>query len=140
MLFIIYRSAFNTIIPKKLIPKHLDFGLVAFICNWRPDLLTRKPHSIRTAGNISSILMFNTGASHGCGHALLPSPFKPMTVWPSTAQIQSLSSSIIPLVSWTNNNDEMTKSLVLWWQINILVLNVSKRKGKPLTKGIGGGV
>ncbi|KAI4875490.1 hypothetical protein NFI96_030045, partial [Prochilodus magdalenae] len=40
MLFIDYSSAFNTIIPAKLIPKLTDLGLYSHLCNWVLDFLT----------------------------------------------------------------------------------------------------
>ncbi|KAI4891709.1 hypothetical protein NFI96_002854 [Prochilodus magdalenae] len=43
MLFIDYSSAFNTIIPAKLIPKLTDSGLNSHLCNWVLDFLTGRP-------------------------------------------------------------------------------------------------
>jgi hypothetical protein len=40
MLFIDYSSAFNTIVPIKLIPKLRTLGLITSLCNFILDLLT----------------------------------------------------------------------------------------------------
>jgi hypothetical protein len=40
MLFIDYSSAFNTIVPYKLITKLRTLGLNTSLCNWNLDLLT----------------------------------------------------------------------------------------------------
>ena len=40
MLFIDYRSAFNTIVPTKLITKLRSLGLNISLCNWILDFLT----------------------------------------------------------------------------------------------------
>lgn len=37
LLFVDYSSAFNTVIPSKLIQKLLDLGLSATLCNWILD-------------------------------------------------------------------------------------------------------
>jgi hypothetical protein len=50
MLFIDYSSAFNTIVPSKLITKLRTLGLKASLCNL--DLLTAHPHVIRVGNNI----------------------------------------------------------------------------------------
>jgi hypothetical protein len=43
MLFIDYNSAFNTIVPSKLIPKLRILGLNTSLCNWILDFLTAAP-------------------------------------------------------------------------------------------------
>ena len=43
MLFIDYSSAFNTIVPIKLISKLRTLGLNTCLCNWRLDFLTGHP-------------------------------------------------------------------------------------------------
>ncbi|TWW53895.1 hypothetical protein D4764_0015580, partial [Takifugu flavidus] len=40
MLFIDFSSAFNTVIPSKLITKLRDLGISISICNWLLDFLT----------------------------------------------------------------------------------------------------
>ena len=43
MLFIVYSSAFNTIVPSKLINKLRTPGLNTTLCNWILDFLTGRP-------------------------------------------------------------------------------------------------
>jgi hypothetical protein len=47
MLFIDYSSAFNTIVPTKLITKLRTLGLNTSLCNWILDFLTGRPRSHR---------------------------------------------------------------------------------------------
>ncbi|KAI4874755.1 hypothetical protein NFI96_005252 [Prochilodus magdalenae] len=66
MLFIDYSSAFNTIIPAKLIPKLTDLGLNSHLCNWVLDFLTGRPQVVRVGHSFSSTLTLSTGAPQGC--------------------------------------------------------------------------
>jgi hypothetical protein len=45
MLFIDYSSAFNTIVPKKLITKLRTLGQNTSLCNWILDFLTSWPQA-----------------------------------------------------------------------------------------------
>ncbi|KAK3529067.1 hypothetical protein QTP70_016006 [Hemibagrus guttatus] len=45
MLFIVFSSAFNTIIPQDLTEKLSLLGLNTSLCNWILDFLTGRPHS-----------------------------------------------------------------------------------------------
>jgi hypothetical protein len=56
MLFIDYSSAFNTIVPSKLITKLRIQGLNPTLCNWM----------VRVDNNTSATLILNTGAPQGC--------------------------------------------------------------------------
>jgi hypothetical protein len=47
MLFIDYSSAFNTIVPSKLINKLRTLGLNTSLCNWIQDFLTGLPQVVR---------------------------------------------------------------------------------------------
>ena len=60
-LFIDYSSAFNTIVPSKLVIK-FDPAL----CNWVLDFLTGRPQVVRVGNNISNPLILNTGAPQVC--------------------------------------------------------------------------
>ena len=61
MLFIDYSSAFNTIVPSKLI-KLGALGLNPALCNWVLDFLTGHPQALRVGNNTSTSLILNTGA------------------------------------------------------------------------------
>jgi hypothetical protein len=63
MLFIDYSSAFNTIVPSKLIIKLEVLGL---ICNLVLDFLTGRPRVVKVGNNISTSLSLNVGAPQGC--------------------------------------------------------------------------
>ena len=66
MLFIDYSSAFNTIVPSKLITKLRTPGLNTSLCNWILDFLTGRPQVVRVGNNTAATLIHNTGASQGC--------------------------------------------------------------------------
>ena len=59
ILLIDYSSAFNTIVPSKLINK---LGLNTSLCNWILDFLTGHPQVVRVGDNTSTTLILNTGA------------------------------------------------------------------------------
>ena len=65
MLFIDYSSAFNTIVPVKLITKLRTLGLNTSLCNFILDLLTGRPQVVRVGNNTSATLIFNTVAPSG---------------------------------------------------------------------------
>ena len=66
MLFIEYSSAFNTIVPSKLVIKLKTLSLDPTLCNWVLDFLTGRPQVVSVGNNISTLLILNTGAPHGC--------------------------------------------------------------------------
>ena len=66
MLFIDYSSAFNTIVPSKLITKLRNLGLNTSLCNWILDFLMGRPQVVRVGSNTSATLILNTGAPQGC--------------------------------------------------------------------------
>jgi hypothetical protein len=66
MLFIDCCSAFNTIVPSKLITKLRTLGLNTSLCNWILDLLTGLPQVVWVGNNTSATLILNTGAPKGC--------------------------------------------------------------------------
>ena len=66
MLFIDYSSAFNTIVPSKLVIKLETLGLDPTLRNWVLDFLMGRPQVVRVGNNISTPLILNTGAPQGC--------------------------------------------------------------------------
>ena len=66
MLFIDYSSAFNIIVPSKLITKLRTLGLNTCLCNWIRDFLMGRPQVVRVGNNTSVTLILNTGAPQGC--------------------------------------------------------------------------
>ncbi|CDQ82838.1 unnamed protein product [Oncorhynchus mykiss] len=59
-------SAFNTIVPSKLITKLRILGLNTSLCNWILKFLTGLPQVVRVGSNTSATLILNTGAPQGC--------------------------------------------------------------------------
>ena len=70
MLFIDKSSAFNTIVPSKLITKLRTLELNASLCNWILDFLMGRPQVVRGGNNTSAILILNTG--HAQSPPVLP--------------------------------------------------------------------
>ena len=66
MLFVDYSSAFNTIVPAKLVPKLRSLGLKTSLCNWILDFLTSGRQVVRMGNYTSSSLTLSTRASQGC--------------------------------------------------------------------------
>ena len=66
MLFIDFSSAFNTVIPSKLITKLSHLGINTSLCNWILDFLSNRPQSVRVENHTSSTLILNTGVPQGC--------------------------------------------------------------------------
>ncbi|KAI3372641.1 hypothetical protein L3Q82_023112, partial [Scortum barcoo] len=50
MLFVDFSSAFNTVIPDKLILKLHNLGLPSSLCHWIRDFLTNRPQVVRIRG------------------------------------------------------------------------------------------
>ena len=71
MLFIDFSSAFNTIVPSKLINKLRTLGLNTYFCSWILDFLTGRPRVVRVGNNTSATLILNTGAPRGWVLSLL---------------------------------------------------------------------
>ncbi|XP_059808685.1 uncharacterized protein LOC132382480 [Hypanus sabinus] len=60
VLFIDFSSAFNTIIPQKLIGKLSLLGLNTSLCNWILDFLTRRPQLVQIGSSISNTITLST--------------------------------------------------------------------------------
>ena len=84
MLFIDYSSAFNYIVPSKLIIKLEALGLNPAQCNLVLDFLTGHPQVVKVGNNVSTSLILNTGSHKGVFSALSCTLCSPMTAWPCT--------------------------------------------------------
>ena len=92
ILFIDFSSAFNTIVPTKLITKLRTLGLNTSLCNWILDFLTGRPQVVSVGNNTSATPILNTGAPQGYVLSpLLTPPFPPITGGPHTTPTPSLS-------------------------------------------------
>ncbi len=66
ILFVDYSSAFNTIVPAKLVIKLQTLGLNKSLCSWILDFLSGRRQVVRMGNITSSPLVLNTGAPQGC--------------------------------------------------------------------------
>jgi hypothetical protein len=124
MLFIDYSSAFNTIVPSKLINKLRTLGLNISLCNWIMDFLTGRPQVVTP--------ILNTGVPQGC----VPSPLlyslfthDCATRHESNTIIKFADDTLVGLI--TNNKKayrEEIRDLAVGCQDNNLSLNVIKTK------------
>ena len=64
MLFIDYSSAFNTIVPSKLVIKLETLALDPALWNWVLDFLTGRPQVVRVGNNISGPTRVHSQPSH----------------------------------------------------------------------------
>uniref|UniRef100_A0A8C7I238 Reverse transcriptase domain-containing protein n=1 Tax=Oncorhynchus kisutch TaxID=8019 RepID=A0A8C7I238_ONCKI len=134
MLFIDYSSAFNTIVPSKLITKLRILGLNTSLCNWILDFLMGRPQVVRLGSNTSPMLILNTGAPQV--FVLSPLLYSPFT---HDCMARHNSNNIIKfadnttVVGLITDNDETAykeevRDLAVWCQNNNLSLNVAKTK------------
>lgn len=65
ILFIDISSAFNTIIPQRLVRKLNLLGMYTSLCNWMLDFLTNRPQPVSIGNNTSWATKLSTGAQ-GC--------------------------------------------------------------------------
>ena len=132
MLFIDYSSAFNTIVPSKLITNVRTLGLNPSLCKWILAFLTCRPQVVRVGNNISATLILNTGAPQGC--VLSPLLYSLFT---HDCRARHDSNTIIKFADQTtvvgliSNNDETAyrdegRDLTVWCQDNNLSFNVIK--------------
>src|SRR4029434_1191370 len=134
MLFIDYSSAFNTIIPSRLVSKLVDLGLSTPLCKWIYDFLTGRPLVVRIGDRTSSTVITNTGTPQGC--VLSPLLFSLFTqdcaATPSSNLIVKFADDTTILGLITGNDEsayrEEVVNLTTWCQDNNLSLNTSKTK------------
>ncbi|KAM9415774.1 uncharacterized protein ACWYII_024460 [Salvelinus alpinus] len=128
MLFIDYSSAFNTIVPSKLITKLEALGLNPALCNWILDFLTCFPQVVKVGNNISTSLTLNTGAPQGPHWGSLFT-HDCMAMHASNSIIKFADDTTV--VGLITNNDETAyreevRALGVWCQENNLSLNKTK--------------
>ena len=134
MLFVDYSSAFNTIVPAKLVPKLRGLGLKTPLCNWILDFLTSRPQVVRMGNHTSSSLTLSTGAPQGCVLSpLLYSLYTHDCVATHSSNIILKFADDTTILGLISNNDETAyrdevRVLAEWCQDNNLSLNVCKTK------------
>lgn len=134
MLFVDYSSAFNTIVPAKLVPKLRSLGLKTPLCNWILDFLMSRPQVVRMGNHTSSSLTLSTGTPQGCvlSPLLYPLYTQDCVATHSSNVILKFAddTTILGLIS---NNDETAyrdevRGLAAWCQDNNFSLNICKTK------------
>ncbi len=134
LLFIDYSSAFNTIVPIKIVSKLTDLGLNFSLCDWIQDFLTGRPQVVKVGQFTSNSITLNVGVPQGC----VMSPLL-YSLYTHDCVSSHSSTSIIKFADDTvvlgliSNNDETAyldevERLTSWCQDNCLSLNVSKTK------------
>ena len=134
LLFVDFSSAFNTILPNRLVIKLSELGIPHSICSWIKDFLTDRSQRVRVGPHISSALSLNTGAPQGC----VLSPLLYTLYTHDCAPAHSSNSivkfaddtTVIGLISGGDESayrDEV-EQLALWCSENNLVLNTAKTK------------
>jgi gmma-aminobutyric acid receptor subunit gamma/cGMP-dependent protein kinase 2 len=126
IIFIDYSSAFNIIVPSKLIIKLEALGLNPALCNWVLDFLTGHPQVVKVENNISTSLTLNTGAPQRC--VLSPLLY---SLFIHDCVAMHVSKSIIKFAGDTTVETayrEEVSALGVWCQENNLSLNVNKTK------------
>ena len=66
LLFIDFSSAFNTILPHRLVSKLLNLGLPYSTCLWIKDFLTDRTQRVRVGPHFSTALSISMGSPQGC--------------------------------------------------------------------------
>ena len=134
MLFVDFSSAFNTLVPSRLLSKLRGLGIDERTCRWIGDFLTDRLQSVRLGDHRSSTLAVSTGAPQGC-------VLSPMLYTLYTHDCAPIHSSNIlvkfaddtTVVGLIKNNDETAYreevlNLTAWCSLNNLALNSSKTK------------
>jgi hypothetical protein len=133
-LFINYSSAFNTVVPTKLITKLRTLGLNTSLFNRILNFLTGHPQVVRVGNNTSATLILNTRAHQGCVLCpLLYSLFTHDCVAKHNSNTIIKFADDTTVVGLITDNNETAYSaevreLAVWCQDNNLSLDVSKTK------------
>ena len=131
MWFIVYNSAFNTIVPSKFIINLGALGLNPALCNWVLDYLMDCPQVVKVGNNTPTSLILNTGVPQGC-------VLSPLLFTHDCGATHAFNSIIrfaddATVVGQITNNGETAyreevRALAEWDQENNLSLNVNKTK------------
>ncbi|KAK3554035.1 hypothetical protein QTP70_019154 [Hemibagrus guttatus] len=134
MLFVDFSSAFNTIVPHKLVDKLNNLGLTTTLCSWILDFLTNRPQNVKVRNHTSATITLNTGAPQGC--VLSPALFTLFThdcksIHSSNTIVKFADDTIV--VGLISGNDEThyreeVQHLVECCVESDLVLNTTKTK------------
>lgn len=134
MLLIDFRSAFNNVVPSKLLIKLAELGITTLICNWLLDFETDTSQHVWLDHCCFSTLTVNTGVPQGC----VLSPFF-YSLFTHDCRHEHGSNAIIKFADDTTVIDlnkhsnelayrEEVDLLAAWSEDNNLTLNTSKTK------------
>lgn len=66
MLFVVFSSAFDIVIPNKLVPKRTNLGLSNALGSWIMSFLTNRPQNVRMGNLTSDTVTMNAGTPQEC--------------------------------------------------------------------------
>ena len=133
--FVDYSSAFNTIVPSKIITKLRTLELNTSLCNWILDFLMGHTQAPSVGNNTSALMTIKMGAPQGCGLRLLL-----YSLFNHNCIVAHDSNTIIKLAEDTKVARQITdepaytayreevRYLEVWCQDNNFSLNVRKKK------------
>ena len=134
LLFIDFSSAFNTILPSRLVDKLSSIGIPHSTCLWIKDFLTGRTQRVRIGHNTSMDLNLSTGSPQGC--VLSPLLYTLYThdcspVYTNNTIVKFADDTTV--VGLISNGDESAyrdevERLVGWCRENNLLLNTAKTK------------
>ena len=134
LLFMDFSSAFNTILPHRLVLKLADIGIPHSTCLWIKDFLTDRTQRVRVGPHTSTALSLSTGSPQGC--VLSPLLYTLYTHDCTPAHHSNTfvkfadDTTVVGLISRgdeTHYRDEVER-LVGWCSANNLLLNTTKTK------------
>ncbi len=132
ILFVDFSSAFNTIIPNRVLPKPTPLSVPTSVCQWINSFLTDRQQLERLGKFSSSTRTISTGAPQGC--VLSPLLFFLYTndctsIDPSVKLLRFTDDTI--LIGLIQDGDKSAyrqevKALAVWCSLNNLELNMLK--------------
>ena len=140
-----YSSAFNTIIPDRLVSKLQALGVPHSTCQWIKNFLTDRPQRVKMGNHMSSTLSLSTGSPQGCVLSPLlyslytydctsTRPYQPESRRPTPSGNYIIKfaddTTVVGLISGGDESAYRTEveELTRWGTDNNLALNTSKTK------------